>query len=74
MKKEGCIDDIPLKFLKISRNSLAKYISELFNSCEYPNNLKIAKVTSLYKKTLLRTFPTIAQFPFYATSVKILKA
>ena len=30
MKKEGCIDDIPLKFLKLSRNFLAKYISELF--------------------------------------------
>ena len=52
-KKNGSIDDISTKFLKLSLPYISAHISKLFNLCiqrgVYPDCMKIAKVTPVFK-------------------------
>ena len=54
LKKEGGLDDISRRFLKLVSSKIAPYLSELFNKCiqtgHYPTDFKTAKVTPVYKK------------------------
>ena len=54
LKKEGGLDDISRRFLKLASSQIAPYLRDLFNKCIqtglYPTEFKIAKVTPVYKK------------------------
>ena len=47
-------DDIPVKFLKLSKNIISEFLVFIFNKCislgTYPSLLKVAKVIPLYKE------------------------
>ena len=52
--KNGNINDITLKFLKICIDNMSLILSEFFNLCFdsgiFPENLKISKITPVFKK------------------------
>ena len=54
IKKNGNLEDISMKFLKISLHYVTKHIKDLFNLCiqfgSYPDCLKVAQVTPIHKK------------------------
>ena len=54
LKKEGGLNDISRRFLKLSASHVSEYLCELFNLCilsgQYPSEFKSAKVTPVYKK------------------------
>ena len=54
LKKEGGLDDISRRFLKLVSSKIAPHLSNLFNKCIqtglYPTEFKTAKVTPVYKK------------------------
>ena len=54
MKKEGSLDDLPRKFLKLCKDYAPKCISSLINACLeqgiFPDIFKIAKITPVFKK------------------------
>ena len=53
-KKSSRKDDIPVKFLKLSKYVIANFLTYIFNKCillgTYPSLLKVAKVIPLYKE------------------------
>ena len=63
----GC-DDIPAKIFKDFKTTLSPYITKLINlsyKCNtFPDILKKAIVTPIYKKEKNDLFQTIGQFPF----------
>ena len=54
MKKNGNSRDIPMKFFKLCASNISLHLSNLFNVCiaegTFPDSLKIAKITPVYKK------------------------
>ena len=54
LKKEGDRQDISRRFIKLSASYVSKLLCKLFNMCLttsiYPDGLKIAKVTPVFKK------------------------
>ena len=52
-KTQGC-DDIPSKLLRLGASGISSYVSQLVNHCvhvcEFPDTMKLADVSSLYKK------------------------
>ena len=54
LKKEGSMDDLSPRFLKICGHLLSYYLCQLFNLCVengvYPDRFKIARVIPIYKK------------------------
>ena len=54
LKKQGGLNDISRKFLKLSEREITPHLVTLFNKCVregiYPNVLKLAKITPVYKK------------------------
>ena len=55
IKKPGSIDDVSMRFFKLSLPYVSFFIRDLFNLCiehsTYPDNLKTAKVTPIHKKS-----------------------
>ena len=53
-KKSSRRDDIPVKFLKLSKHVISNFLAYIFNKCvlmgTYPSLLKVAKVIPLYKE------------------------
>ena len=53
MNEAPGIDQVPTKLIKGAKYSLAPYLSKIFDNCidncQYPDVLKIAKVTLLHK-------------------------
>jgi len=47
------IDQIPTKYIKMTANIISSFLAEIFNNCIqlgiFPDKLKIAKVTLVYK-------------------------
>ena len=76
-KKAIGIENIPIRFLKMTSEITSSLLSNLFNKCilrgSFPNRLKIAKVTPLYKSGLLIKLRTIGQFRSYHLFPKYLK-
>ena len=54
LKKDGGLEDLSRRFLKLTRDHLSPLLSNLFNMCidsgTYPENLKTAKITPIFKK------------------------
>ena len=54
LKKEGGLDDVSRRFLKLASSQIAPYLRDLFNKCIqsgiYPSEFKTAKITPVYKK------------------------
>ena len=52
-KAQGC-DNIPSKLLRLGASGISSYVSQLVNHClhvcEFPDTMKLADVSSLYKK------------------------
>ena len=69
-------NSIPIRLLKVLNsgisNQLAMIINESFSSGIFPDKLKIAKVTPIFKKGL-RSERTIDPYLFYLSLVKYLK-
>ena len=53
-KKASGYDEIPVKFLKMTSNSLVKPLTKIINTClrqnVFPDRMKMANITPLYKK------------------------
>ena len=53
LNKAPGYDDIPTRHIKAAAHSLSPFLSSIFNSClqsgQYPDELKIARVTPLHK-------------------------
>ena len=65
-KKANPVNTIPLKILKISSECSADTLPSLINksltsSRKFPSNLKLADITPIYKKKILKSKKTIDQ-------------
>ena len=53
-KKAAPQDDIPVKILKLNNDIFSQYLSQMFNesieAANFPNKLKYADITQVYKK------------------------
>ena len=54
LRKQGCIDDLQLQFLRICGDYVCGYLETLFNLCitegKFPSWFKLSKIIPLYKK------------------------
>jgi len=52
-KKAVPINDILIKYLKLTGTTISEFLSDLFNTCildsEYPDDLKIAQIIPIHK-------------------------
>ena len=53
-KKAAPQDDVPVKMLKLNGDIFSQYLSQIFNesteAANFPNELKYADITPVYKK------------------------
>ena len=56
IKKAAPQDDIPVKILKLNNDIFSQYLSQIFNEsiegANFPNELKYADITPVYKKII----------------------
>ena len=71
-------DGVSTELLKLINNDISNYITLIINqsltSCIYPDSLKVAKVTPIYKKKITtKLFQTTDQSQYYLSFLKYSK-
>ena len=73
-KTSSGIDNLSIKHIKVIKYELAKPLTlitnQVLSSGIFPDKLKIAKVTPIFKKEMTQTLTTIDQYHYYLPSLK----
>ena len=75
--KSTAVNDIPIKFIKLSTCVIAPILTSLYKRCltegNFPQVLKVAQITPIYKKGNTKTFSNYRPISLLSTFSKILE-